>query len=116
MSHDLRPTGAPAAAAPSAADGRRLRKLSLIGAALLVPATVCAGVVALASENAGRCLTYGEGCGSTPGHPYLLSLAAAAVSFAVVQGADRTVVGRTALGIQLGAELVFTTLVMTAFG
>ncbi|MEV7571014.1 hypothetical protein [Streptomyces tanashiensis] len=114
MSHDT--PAAAAAAVPSGADGRRLRKLSLIWAALFVPATVLAGVVALAAENAGRCLTYGEGCGSTPGHPYAVSLAVAAVAFAVAQGAARGGVRRAAFGIQLGAEFVFLTLVMTVFG
>ncbi|MFE7517551.1 hypothetical protein ACFU8I_40940 [Streptomyces sp. NPDC057540] len=110
MSHDL-----PAAAVPPAAEGRRLRRLSLIGAGLLVPATVLAGIVALPSENAGRCLTYGESCGSTPGAAFPVSLAVAAVAFAIAQGADRTGARKAAFWTQLGAEAAFLMLVMTAF-
>ncbi|MFC9588395.1 hypothetical protein [Streptomyces sp. NPDC056944] len=110
MSHDLH-----AAAVPSAAAGRRLRTMSLILAGLFVPATVLAGIVTLVSENAGRCLAYGEHCSSTPGAAYLVSLAVAAVAFAIALGADRATVRRVAFWTQLGAEFVFLMLVMTAF-
>ncbi|MEV4425316.1 hypothetical protein ACIGN6_26025 [Streptomyces sp. NPDC053792] len=113
MSHDTL-TSADALAAQVA--DRRLRKLSLIWAGLFVPATLLAGLVALTAENAGRCLTYGEGCGSTPGYPYVASLVLAAVAFATAQGAARTPVAKAAFRVQLGAEAVFLTLVMTTFG
>ncbi|MFI1714146.1 hypothetical protein ACIGW4_09435 [Streptomyces sp. NPDC053513] len=107
MSHDT-----PA----SPVDSRRLRRLSLIWAALLVPTTVFAGLLALTAENAGRCITYGESCGSTPGYPYAVSLAVAAVAFVTAQAASRPTVARTAFRVQFGAEAVFATLVMTTFG
>ncbi|MFI0928147.1 hypothetical protein ACH4TP_30110 [Streptomyces sp. NPDC021012] len=115
-SHDTPATPAAPAPAPSDADGRRLRKLSLIWAGLFLPATVLAGIVALMAENAGRCIEYGDGCGSTPGYPYVVSLALAAVAFAVAQGADRDTVRKAAFWTQLGAESVFLLLVMTTFG
>ncbi|WP_225801969.1 hypothetical protein [Streptomyces sp. NK15101] len=114
MSHHAPATVQSAVSSP--ADGRRLRKLSLIWAALLVPATVLAGLVALTAENAGRCIAYGDGCGSTPGHPYVASLVLAALAFALAQGTPRTAVGRVAFRVQFGAEAVFLTLVMTTFG
>ncbi|MFF0474227.1 hypothetical protein [Streptomyces sp. NPDC004284] len=117
MSNDSRARAA-SPSAPSVPDegGRRLRKLSLIWAALFVPATVLAGIVALMAENAGRCIEYGDGCGSTPGYAYVVSLALAAVAFAITQGADRGTVRRAAFWTQLGAECVFLVLVATTFG
>ncbi|WP_052499102.1 hypothetical protein [Streptomyces vietnamensis] len=117
MSHDPRAHAAsPVPVTPPDVEGARLRKRSLIGAGLFVPATVLAGIVALTAENAGRCITYGEGCGSTPGYPYVVSLVLAAVAFAIAQGADRATVRRAAVWTQLGAEFVFLLLVMTTFG
>ncbi|MFF8377054.1 hypothetical protein ACF07V_13090 [Streptomyces sp. NPDC015661] len=117
MSNESRARATASPAVPSASDveGRRLRKRSLIWAGLFVPATVLAGIVALTAENAGRCLGYGEGCGSTPGYAYVVSLVPAAVAFGIAQGATRLTVGRTAFRVQLGAEAVFLTLVMTTF-
>ncbi|MFF9848069.1 hypothetical protein [Streptomyces litmocidini] len=118
MSHETRAraTASPAVPPPAEKAGRRLRKLSLIWAGLFVPATVLAGIVALTTENAARCVEYGDGCGSTPGYAYLGSLVVAVVAFVVAQGAARTTVTRTAFRVQLGAEAVFLMLVMTAFG
>ncbi|SED32661.1 hypothetical protein [Streptomyces sp. TLI_105] len=118
MSHETRARATASPAVPSASEvaGRRLRKLSLIWAGLFVPATVLAGIVALTTENAARCLEYGDGCGSTPGYVYLGSLAVAAVAFVIAQSTARTSVARTAFRVQFGAEAVFVMLVMTTFG
>ncbi|MGW8768923.1 hypothetical protein ACWGN5_41365 [Streptomyces sp. NPDC055815] len=117
MSHAPRARATVSPAVPSAADleARRLRKRSVLWAGLLVPATVLAGIVALTTENAARCVTYGEGCGSTPGWLYLVILALAAVAFVTAQSTERGTVRRAAFWTQLGAELVFVLLVMTAF-
>ncbi|MER5205859.1 hypothetical protein [Streptomyces sp. NPDC002825] len=118
MSHEIRARATASPAVPSAADlaARRLRKLSLIWAALIVPATVLAGIVALTAENAATCVEYGDGCGSTPGYAYVVSLALAAVAFVVAQSTTHARVARTAFRVQYGAEAVFVVLVMTTFG
>ncbi|WP_369144346.1 hypothetical protein [Streptomyces sp. R44] len=117
MSHAPRARATVSPAVPSAADleARRLRKRSVIGAGLFVPATVLAGIAALTTENAGRCVEYGEGCGSTPGSVYVVILALAAVAFVAAQSTERGTVRRAAFWTQLGAELVFLLLVMTVF-
>ncbi|WP_137989209.1 hypothetical protein [Streptomyces vilmorinianum] len=106
-------------ARPDAA-ARRLRTRALWAGLLLVPATILAGILALTSENAGRCVGYGEGCGSAPGWLYLAALAVAAAAWIhalctpddSAPAPSRTV----AFWTLIGAECVFLLLVVTALG
>ncbi|MFD3530535.1 hypothetical protein [Streptomyces sp. NPDC058664] len=119
MSHDLRAHAAsPVPITPPDVEGARLRKRALIGAGLLLPATLLAGVLALSTEDAGRCVTYGEGCGGAPGFLYAASLVIAAAAFVTVLAVgstSRAGVRRAALWTQLGAEAVFLLFVLTTF-
>lgn len=105
----------PVPAAPAPASGRAVRIWALVSAGLLVPATVLAGILALSADDAGRCVGYGENCGSNPGWLYAGSLAVAAVAFVVALAAPREQVRRAALAAQVVAELVFLLMVVTTF-
>ncbi|MEU6929246.1 hypothetical protein [Streptomyces sp. NPDC046385] len=102
-------------AAPAPAAGRRVRVWALVSAGLLVPATVLAGILALSSDHAGRCVGYAEECGSNPGWMYAGSLGLALVALVVALAASREPVRRAALGVQVAAELVFLLMVVTTF-
>lgn len=102
-------------AAPVPAPGRRVRVWALVSAGLLVPATVLAGILALSSDQAGRCVGYAEECGSHPGWMYAGSLGLAVVALVVALAASRERVRRAALGTQVVAELVFLLMVVTTF-
>jgi len=76
-----------------------------VAALLFVPAAVVAGALTLASERAGRCLTYGEQC--TPGLPgwlFAWSAGVGAVVFLVAVAAPAVRVRRAALTAQVLAE------------
>ncbi|MEV6399096.1 hypothetical protein AB0M39_30665 [Streptomyces sp. NPDC051907] len=113
MSTDL-PT-APASSSPTAEAARRLRMWSVVWAALLVPATIATGILALTAENAGRCIGYDESCGGNPEWAYGGSLLVAGVAWATVLCVPSIAVRRAALWIQLAAECVFLTAVLTTF-
>ncbi|MFF5763390.1 hypothetical protein ACWD5B_33495 [Streptomyces tanashiensis] len=127
MSHDprtrpaspVRP-GAPAAEAGllrrRSAEAMLLRRRGMIWAGVFLPAVPLAAVAALTSENAGRCVAYGNGCGSVTGLFALVALGMVLVALVTVQSTSRAAVRRAAYRVQLGAEFVFLTLVMTAFG
>ncbi|MEU0146375.1 hypothetical protein ABZ119_10500 [Streptomyces sp. NPDC006288] len=62
----------------------RARFRSVLSALLFVPAALVLGLLTLTSERAGRCLTYGEGCGSSlPGWLFTWSLGLGAVACVV---------------------------------
>ncbi|MBT2441138.1 hypothetical protein J7E93_13665 [Streptomyces sp. ISL-36] len=110
-----------AAAARPNEVARRLRTRALWAGLLLLPATVVAGFLGLASENAGRCLGYGEGCSDTPGWAYLASLAVAATAWIHAlctpdAPAEPTTARKAAFWTLIGAECVFLLLVLTLFG
>ncbi|MFF5917662.1 hypothetical protein ACFY8C_04870 [Streptomyces flavochromogenes] len=116
MSHEPRPRAAsPLPITPPDVEGPRLRKLSMIGAGLFVPATLLAGILVLTRENTARCLTYGEACDGTPGFLYVAALAIAFAALVTVQSTSRPEARRAALRTQLGAEAVFLLLLLTAF-
>lgn len=94
---------------------RRLRKWATIAAFSLIPATLLAVVLALTAENAGRCITYGENCGSTPGWLYSGSLLLAGAAWLAVLCVPRDAVRRTALGLQLAAEATFLVTVVSTY-
>lgn len=94
---------------------RRLRKWATIWALSLLPATLLAGVLALSAENAGRCIGYGENCGSTPGWLYSGSLLTGGLAWLTVLLVPRDAARRTAFWIQLAAEGVFLTAVVSTY-
>ncbi|MFC9389448.1 hypothetical protein DEJ44_11670 [Streptomyces venezuelae] len=93
----------------------RLRRRSVVWAALWVPACLLAGVLVLTREKAARCLTYGESCEGTPGVLYVAALVIALVALVTVQSTSRAEVRRAAFWTQLGAEGVFLFFLLTAF-
>ncbi|QGZ49042.1 hypothetical protein GPZ77_12220 [Streptomyces sp. QHH-9511] len=122
LSHPASDDAPTAALAPDRPGGaaRRLRTRALWAGLLLVPATVLVGVLGLASENAGRCVGYGEGCSGTPGWVHLASLAVAAVAWihalSTPDGPAPATSRTAAFWTTIGAECVFLLLVATAFG
>lgn len=83
----------------------RTRFRSVLSALLFVPAALVLGLLTLTSERAGRCLTYGEGCGSSlPGWLFTWSLGLGAVACVVALAASAVRVRRIALVAQLLAE------------
>ncbi|MFI8289806.1 hypothetical protein ACIGBL_11735 [Streptomyces sp. NPDC085614] len=116
------PDHAPAGAAPSApsAEAVRLRTRSLWAGLLLIPATVLAGILALASENAGRCVGYRVGCSTTPPWFYLATLAVAAAAWihalCTPDTAPPAASRKAAFWTLIGAECVFLLLVLTSTG
>ncbi|MEU6985435.1 hypothetical protein ABZ946_18690 [Streptomyces sp. NPDC046324] len=105
--------------APTAA--RRLRTRALWAGLLLVPATIVAGLLALSTENAGRCVAYGTSCGSTPGWFYLVTFAITAIAWihalCTPDGpAEPATSRKAAFWTLVGAESVFLLLVVTSFG
>ncbi|WP_329384012.1 hypothetical protein [Streptomyces sp. NBC_01716] len=101
---------------PTAAQAtRRLRKLATISAFSIVPASILAALLALTGERAGRCITYGENCGSNPGWLYQGSLLLAGVAWLTVLVVPRNAVSRSALGVQLAAEGAFLMAVVTTY-
>ncbi|MFF3690308.1 hypothetical protein [Streptomyces sp. NPDC002187] len=87
--------------------GRSSRFWSVLAAVLFVPAAPAAGVLTLASERAGRCMTYGEQCGSSlPGWLFVWGVALGGVACVVALAAPAVRVRRVALIAQLLAECV----------
>jgi hypothetical protein len=100
---------------------RRLRTRALWAGLLLVPGTVLVAIAGLASETGSRCLTYGEGCGTTPGWAYLATLAVAAASWIHAlctpdAPAEPAASRKAAFWTLIGSECVFLVLVLTYFG
>jgi hypothetical protein len=87
--------------------GRSSRFWSVLSAVLFVPATLAVGVLTLASEQAGRCVTYGEQCGSSlPGWLFVWGVGVGGVACVVALAAPAVRVRRVALIAQLLAECV----------
>ncbi|MFF4434041.1 hypothetical protein ACFYZ4_33420 [Streptomyces sp. NPDC001513] len=83
----------------------RTRLWSALAAALFIPAALAAGVLALSSPGASRCVTYGEQCTSgLPGSLFLWSASLGAVAFAAALAAPAGRLRRAALAAQLLAE------------
>ncbi|HET6857741.1 MAG TPA: hypothetical protein VFH94_11705 [Streptomyces sp.] len=94
--------------------GRSIRFWSVLSAVLFIPAALAVGLLTLASEQAGRCVTYGEQCGaSLPGWMFAwgVSLGLVACVVAVATSAGR--VGRVAFTVQLLAECVALTVILS---
>ncbi|KQX52827.1 MULTISPECIES: hypothetical protein [unclassified Streptomyces] len=116
MSNDPRPRAAsPVPVTPPDVEGARLRKRSMIGVGLFVPASLLAGILVLTRENAARCLSYGEACDGTPGLLYVVALVIVVAALVTVQSSSRPEVRRAAFWTQLGAEGVFLLFLLTAF-
>ncbi|MFI7005163.1 hypothetical protein [Streptomyces sp. NPDC050145] len=91
--------------APPSDTPQRLRFWSVVAAVLFLPAALGAAVLTLMSERAGRCLTYGEQCGSSlPNQVLAAALVLGLVALVVVQAASSVRVRRWALGAQLALE------------
>ncbi|MFG3532984.1 hypothetical protein ACGF8B_40750 [Streptomyces sp. NPDC047917] len=87
--------------------GRSSRFWSFLAAVLFVPAALAVGLLALSSERAGRCLTYGEQCGSSlPGTLFVWNVGVSGVACVVALVAPAVRVRRVALIAQLLAECV----------
>lgn len=100
---DIAPLLEPAPATAEIADHTRL--LSVLSALLFVPAALLSGVLTLSSDRAGRCLTYGEECGtSLPGWLFSWSLGAGAVACVVALAASAVRTRRIGCAAQLLAE------------
>ncbi|MEU4497001.1 hypothetical protein AB0F96_27050 [Streptomyces sp. NPDC023998] len=85
--------------------GRSSRFWSVLSAFLFVPAALAVGVLTLASERAGRCMTYGEQCGSPlPGGLFVWGVGVGGVACVVALVAPAVRVRRVALIAQLLAE------------
>lgn len=83
----------------------RTRFRSVLAAILFLPAALVTGLLTLSTERAGRCLTYGEGCGEAlPGWLFTCGLAVAVVACTVVLAALTVRVRRIAFVAQLLAE------------
>ncbi|WP_406058415.1 hypothetical protein OG462_16910 [Streptomyces sp. NBC_01077] len=116
MSHQPRTRAAsPVPITPPDVEGARLRKRSMIGAGLFLPASLLAGILVLTRENTARCLAYGRACDGTPGSFYLASLVIGLAALVTVQSTSRADVRRAAFWTQLGAEGVFLLFLLTAF-
>lgn len=105
------------AAVPRSGNAARIRVRSCLAAFALVPASVIAVVLALTSESAGRCLTYGEGCSGNSAQPLLITLLGVVLAWAVAlltpaRGAASHSVRIVAYRTQLGLECL--TLLMIA--
>ncbi|MFE6225225.1 MULTISPECIES: hypothetical protein [unclassified Streptomyces] len=115
------PTPAPTAPAPATdpgADARRLRLRALGAGLALVPATVVAVFLALATDKGGHCVMRGT-CGDVPGWLYQAALAVAGAAWLVALttpgGRPPAPVRRAALRTLLGAEAVFLLLVLAHY-
>ncbi|MEU9165965.1 hypothetical protein AB0D29_37530 [Streptomyces sp. NPDC048424] len=100
------PPPAPANANASVVAGRdRTRLRAVLSAALFVPAALAAGVLALSSQGASRCVTYGEQCTSgLPGSLFLWSVSLGVVALAAALAAPAGRLRQAALAAQLLAE------------
>ncbi|MFJ8658791.1 hypothetical protein [Streptomyces sp. NPDC093795] len=116
MSHETRARAAsPVPITPPDVEGARLRRRSRIGAGLLLPASLLAGLLVLSRENTASCLAHGTACDGTPGFLYAASLAIALAAFVTLRRTSRPGVRRVALRTQLGAEGFFLLLLLIAF-
>ncbi|MCX4852000.1 hypothetical protein [Streptomyces sp. NBC_00893] len=85
--------------------GRSSRFWSFLSAIVFVPAALAVGVLTLSSERAGRCLTYGEQCGSSlPVALFVWGVGVGGVACVVAMVAPAVRVRRIALIAQLLAE------------
>ncbi|MFC5170386.1 hypothetical protein [Streptomyces mutomycini] len=92
----------------------RTRFRSVLAAILFVPAALVTGVLTLSSERAGRCLTYGEGCGQPlPGWLFTCGLGLAVVACTVALAASTVRVRRNALAAQLLAEVTALVVILS---
>ncbi|MEU9087800.1 hypothetical protein [Streptomyces sp. NPDC048357] len=83
----------------------RTRLWSVLSAALFIPAALAAGILALSSPAASRCVTYGEQCTSgLPGSLFLWSVSVGVVAFAAALAAPAGRLRQAALAAQLLAE------------
>ncbi|MBT2408566.1 MULTISPECIES: hypothetical protein [unclassified Streptomyces] len=85
--------------------GRSSRFWSFLAAALFVPAALAASVLTLSSERAGRCVTYGEQCGSPlPGELFVWGVGVGAMACVIALVTPAARIRRVALIAQLLAE------------
>ncbi|MFJ5851092.1 hypothetical protein [Streptomyces sp. NPDC092903] len=83
----------------------RARLWAAVAALLFVPAAVVAGILTLASEQASRCVTYGEQCApGLPGWLFEWSAGLGAVALLVALAAPAVRVRQAALAAQILAE------------
>ncbi|MFJ5222847.1 hypothetical protein [Streptomyces sp. NPDC088400] len=83
----------------------RTRLWAAVAAFLFVPAAVATGILTLASEQASRCMTYGEQCApGLPGWLFEWSAALGAVALLVALVAPAVRVRQAALAVQVLAE------------
>ncbi|MFD4765590.1 hypothetical protein [Streptomyces niveus] len=94
---------------------RRLRMWATTAALLMVPASILAVLLALTSERAGWCITYGD-CASNPDWLYQGSLLVAGMAWVTVLCVPRKRVGGSAYVLQLAAQGTFLMAVATTYG
>ncbi|MFD6967206.1 hypothetical protein [Streptomyces sp. NPDC059949] len=83
----------------------RTRLWAAVAAFLFVPAAVVAGILTLASEQASRCVTYGEQCApGLPGWLFEWGAGLGAVALLVALAAPAVRVRQAALAAQILAE------------
>ncbi|GGR71992.1 hypothetical protein GCM10010252_08090 [Streptomyces aureoverticillatus] len=83
----------------------RTRCWSVLSAVLFLPAAAVAVWLALASEQASACMTYGEPCGSSlPGWLFMWGVGVGGMGCLVALAAPRVRVRRAAVTVQLLAE------------
>jgi hypothetical protein len=91
--------------AQSPSPKERTRLWAVLAALLFVPAAVVIGILTLASEQASRCVTYGEQCTSgLPSWVFEWSAGAGAVALLVALAAPTVRVRQAALAVQVLAE------------
>ncbi|MEU1483652.1 hypothetical protein [Streptomyces sp. NPDC005752] len=92
----------------------RTRFRSILSAVLFLPAALVAGFLTLSSETAGRCLTYGEECGTPlPGWLFTCGLGVGAVACVVVLVAIEVRTRRVAFAAQLLAEVTALVVILS---
>ncbi|MFC9295111.1 hypothetical protein ACFTWH_18665 [Streptomyces sp. NPDC057011] len=106
----------PATSAQVAGARDRSRFRAVLSAVLFVPAALAAGVLVLASEEASRCVTYGEQCAAgLPGWLFGWGAGIGAVAFVVALAAPAKGVRQVSLAVQVFAECT-ALLVILSYG
>jgi hypothetical protein len=102
----MNPTAPVTARTGQAAAGKdRSRLWGVVCALLFLPAALAASVLALSSEQASRCVEYGEQCAhGLPWSVFEGAAGAGAVALLVVLAAATARVRQVALGVQILAE------------
>lgn len=92
----------------------RPRLWAAVAAFLFVPAAVATGILTLSSEQASRCVTYGEQCArGLPGWLFEWSAGLGAVAVLVALAAPAVRVRQAALAVQILAEVTALVVILS---